>query len=319
MTPQAKPPAPLPALYTVYVLRSTVRRASLYIGSTPNPPRRLKQHNGDAKGGAARTSRDTLRPWEMIALVSGFPSMVAALKFEWALTNPHLSLHIPDEARIATSTQRKRNGMPKRPPHTLRSIMSNIHLLTGVPSFVKWPLNLHFMARDARSTWDEWLRSSDKSARGGLKIYEDFGPDVPSSKSAAAPPAHGIHALPLDYTPMIEYVAKAHGVVSFEQEGECVHCEQTLESGGGLHPMCPHAGCDAMGHLTCWGDGARRAADDERSVLPSACVCPSCGGEIRWGDMMKELSLRVRGQKEVEKLLKKKKRIDKVAASQSQA
>ena len=73
---------PLPALYTVYVLRSSVRHASLYIGSTPNPPRRLKQHNGEAKGGAARTSRNALRPWEMIALVSGFPSMVAALKFE---------------------------------------------------------------------------------------------------------------------------------------------------------------------------------------------------------------------------------------------
>lgn len=74
---------PIPALYTVYVLRSTVRHASLYIGSTPNPPRRLKQHNGQARGGAARTSRKSLRPWEMIALVSGFPSMTAALKFEY--------------------------------------------------------------------------------------------------------------------------------------------------------------------------------------------------------------------------------------------
>ena len=73
---------PIPALYTVYVLRSTVRPASLYIGSTPNPPRRLKQHNGEVKGGAARTSRASLRPWEMVAIVSGFPGMLAALKFE---------------------------------------------------------------------------------------------------------------------------------------------------------------------------------------------------------------------------------------------
>lgn len=73
---------PIPALYVVYVLRSTVRHASLYIGSTPNPPRRLNQHNGRAKGGAVRTARNSLRPWEMVTVVSGFPSMVAALKFE---------------------------------------------------------------------------------------------------------------------------------------------------------------------------------------------------------------------------------------------
>lgn len=73
---------PIPALYTVYVLRSSIRHASLYIGSTPNPPRRLKQHNGDTRGGAVRTSRLSLRPWEMITLVTGFPSMIAALKFE---------------------------------------------------------------------------------------------------------------------------------------------------------------------------------------------------------------------------------------------
>lgn len=78
---------PIPALYTVYILRSTVRHASLYIGSTPNPPRRLSQHNGESKGGAARTSKGNLRPWEMVGLVSGFPSMVAALKFEYVRTS----------------------------------------------------------------------------------------------------------------------------------------------------------------------------------------------------------------------------------------
>ncbi len=78
----APQPKPIPPLYTVYILRSIVRHTSLYIGSTPHPPRRLKQHNGEAKGGAARTSRGSRRPWEMVGIVSGFPGMVAALKFE---------------------------------------------------------------------------------------------------------------------------------------------------------------------------------------------------------------------------------------------
>ncbi|TQW02071.1 GIY-YIG catalytic domain-containing protein [Cordyceps javanica] len=317
---------PLPALYTVYVLRSTVRHASLYIGSTPNPPRRLKQHNGETKGGAARTARDRLRPWEMVALVSGFPSSIAALKFEWALANPHLSLHIPDDARLQAvptrKTKTKRNGRPRRPPLSMRSVMSHIHLLTGVPSFARWPLTLHLFAEEARRAWAARLRdaaaaeeegrpaAAAAAARPGLRVRTDLVDDTTGILGAHDEPA-GIHALPLDHAPVRDHVQKARDVVAARREGRCVHCDEALVSGQGLHAMCPNGDCVAMGHLDCWsrhalaGEEADAGAD---AVLPRACSCPSCGGSVRWDDLVRELTLRVRGEAEVEKLLKVKKR-----------
>mgnify|MGYP001567041922 CR=1 FL=1 len=77
------PPPPIPPLYTVYLLRSLPLPRALYIGSTPAPPRRLRQHNGETVGGASRTARASHRPWAMPVLVVGFPSQVGALQFEY--------------------------------------------------------------------------------------------------------------------------------------------------------------------------------------------------------------------------------------------
>ncbi|KAK4211487.1 hypothetical protein QBC37DRAFT_426888 [Rhypophila decipiens] len=361
---------PIPALYTVYILRSTVRRASLYIGSTPNPPRRLKQHNGDSAGGASRTSRTSLRPWEMVGLVSGFPSMVAALKFEWALANAHLTQHIPSSSRITFHTQKKRNGHPKRPVHSLTSILSNLHLLLRVPSFGRWPLKVHFFAPDVFQAWNRWCTAAHEKLRKSLPVVTDFEKDAvertvrdwfvaqgeethgvgsldgwdddslvildsnPAGTHQGAlgempdptevttvPPAWGIYKLPLDYEPIKEYVAKGREIFEFERLGDCVVCHQKLDAHTGLHAVCTNNGCEGVGHLSCWSrhllstDDSAADANTGRGkgIIPIQGRCPSCGGEVQWADMMKELSLRLRGTKEVDKLLKvKKKRAVKV-------
>ncbi|KDN69266.1 putative GIY-YIG catalytic domain-containing protein [Colletotrichum sublineola] len=299
-------PKPIPALYTVYILRSTVRHASLYIGSTPNPPRRLKQHNGEARGGAARTSRLSLRPWEMVGLVSGFPGMVAALKFEWALTNPHLSLHIPSASRITVSAGVKRNGHPRRPRASLSSILSNMQLLLSVPSFCRWPLTLHFFAKDVHKAWLLSSASTAEPLRNTLDVVTDFGPDLAASSSDDA--VWGIHALPLDYTPIEEYVEKGQSITTFEREGNCVVCAEALPHGQGLLAVCPNEACEGVGHLSCWSRHMLRNEGEQQAVVPIQGRCPKCGGHVRWLDMMKELTLRERGAKEIDALLKKKKR-----------
>lgn len=307
---------PIPALYTVYILRSTVRHQSLYIGSTPHPPRRLKQHNGEVKGGAARTSRGTLRPWAMVGLVSGFPSSIAALKFEWALTNPHLSLHIPTESRLSLATSYKRNGQPKRPIPSLRSIISNIHLLLSVPSFARWPLRLHFFEEDVAAAWDRWCASAEDRRRPHLKIERDYRPAGEAEDASAIPaegeegavlPNWGIHALPLDHNPIKEYVEKGQDIFSFEREGDCLICHKSQPQDGGLYGVCPNEGCEGVGHISCWGQHLL-ACEKSDEIIPTNGNCPKCGSEVVWVDMMKELTLRTRGPAEVRKLLRKKRR-----------
>jgi len=62
-------------VWFVYVLTS-VRVARTYVGVSPDPARRLAQHNGDAPGGARSTRAG--RPWAMSAVYGPYVDRAAA-------------------------------------------------------------------------------------------------------------------------------------------------------------------------------------------------------------------------------------------------
>jgi structure-specific endonuclease subunit SLX1 len=70
--------------FYVYLLESTSH--ATYVGATVNLAHRLRQHNGELKGGARATTMKVNKgeTWRRVCYVEGFPTWPEALKFEWA-------------------------------------------------------------------------------------------------------------------------------------------------------------------------------------------------------------------------------------------
>lgn len=70
-----------------YILRNIDKKYEnhTYYGFTMDPIKRLRQHNGEIKGGAKATKG---KKWEFIMLMTGFKTKNNALSCEWKLKHP---------------------------------------------------------------------------------------------------------------------------------------------------------------------------------------------------------------------------------------
>lgn len=90
--------------YWCYILANSDEKYKnyTYCGFTVDPQHRLRQHNGEIKGGAKATHNKGT--WHFIFLITGFKTMNNALSCEWRLKHP-------DGKRVKN---KKYNGIPGR-------------------------------------------------------------------------------------------------------------------------------------------------------------------------------------------------------------
>ena len=319
---------PVPAFYGVYLLRSCApRHSSFYVGSTPNPPLRLSQHNGKVQGGAVRTSRLSLRPWEMIAVVEGFPSNIAALQFEWAWHNSHKTTEISPEDKfsqpLTTSKLNKKTGKMRkkqgRPRASMMERVANLHLLLTKSSyFSKWPLSLRCFNEVFHAAWLSWDERMSIHVRPEIKvILDEKQPEEDEEPSSGQKPAKqkkadlfgkgGPDGLDVTYAKFQPVLLKLQEMIENSgRDQQCDICGKGVDMRSDLYNLCLKDSCKSITHVTCL---SKRFLQEEKSaeILPRQGTCPSCKTTMTWPDLMRILTLRTRADKQVTKLLKKKK------------
>ena len=102
-----------------------------YAGVSPDPIRRLRQHNGEIKGGAKYTTSKG-PGWEHVCLVKGFQDKIQSMQFEWAVKHvlPRNAGGIDNRVSKLYTVLNKPNWTSKAPP------------AQNVPLEIEWLMNL---------------------------------------------------------------------------------------------------------------------------------------------------------------------------------
>lgn len=261
----------------------------------------------------------------MVALVLGFPSNIAALQFEWAWHNPHLTRHIAQDDRVSHATVRVKTNYKTgktrkklgRPRTSLTDKLSNLHLLLRAPYFSAWPLELRFFDEKVYKSWKSCNEKAEEKIRPGISILLDLPEKLEDDgefSSAQRPTKRrkvdligkgGVEGIDPTYARFQEPLQRLRALTENKPfKPMCDICDSSINMEEDLFNICLGKGCHSLTHLSCLSSKFLET-DATNLLVPSGGTCPSCDAQLKWSELMCMLSLRIRGQKEVNKLLKK--------------
>lgn len=117
----------------------------------------------------------------------------------------------------------------------------------------------------------------------------------------------GVAGIDVGYKKLATHLERSLSLLAPGQQISCAVCDQSIDSKPALVLICPEQECRAASHLNCLAQHFLREEAGESLVLPISGRCPRCQSMLRWIDLVKELSLRLCGEAQVAKLMKKPK------------
>lgn len=184
---------------------------------------------------------------------------------------------------------------------SLTDKLSNLHILLRAKSFERWPLQVRFFAADVFKFWERCNAKATESVRDGIRIGMDESVVVRNTTQPI-----GIDALDVTFAPMKPMLEKSRTLLA-GSACACSVCHESLDSEKSLVLVCTADECKAASHLDCLSKHFLNAEHRGNAIVPLEGECPTCKAYSSWKDLVTDLSLRVRGEKEAAALFKVRK------------
>ena len=117
----------------------------------------------------------------------------------------------------------------------------------------------------------------------------------------------GIEGLDVGYSGLKAYVEKSTFLLAEDEALKCAICAKTLGPKTAMALLCPQEDCRTASHMACLATKFIENEGTGAAIIPVSGRCPGCKEELQWIDLIKEFSLRTRGEKQVAQLMKKPK------------